>query len=87
MRKVEEYKQNAKHCRALAALVTRPEDKVTLEEIAEAWEKSQRSVSAIYTRLTNSFLSLRVSARTMTLKELDLSDDRLRDNRCVTTVA
>ena len=39
MRKAEEYKQNAKQCRALAALVTRPEDKVTLEEIAKAWEK------------------------------------------------
>ena len=39
MRKVEEYKQNAKQCRALAALVTRPEDKVTLEEIAKTWEK------------------------------------------------
>ena len=39
MRKVEEYKQNAKHCRALASLVTRTEDKVTLEEIAKAWEK------------------------------------------------
>ena len=36
MRKVEEYKRNAKHCRALAALVTRPEDKLTLEEIAKA---------------------------------------------------
>ena len=39
MRKVEDYKKNAKHCRALVALVTRPEDKVTLEEIAKAWEK------------------------------------------------
>jgi hypothetical protein len=41
MRKVEEYKQNAKpkQCRALAALVMRPEDKVTLEEIAKAWDK------------------------------------------------
>jgi hypothetical protein len=39
MRKVEEYKQNAKHYRALAAVVTRPEDRVTLEEIAMAWEK------------------------------------------------
>jgi hypothetical protein len=39
MRKVEEYKQNAKHCRALVALVTRPEDKVTLEEIAKALEE------------------------------------------------
>jgi hypothetical protein len=37
--RLEEYKQNAKHCRALAALVTRLEDKVALEEIAEAWEK------------------------------------------------
>ena len=47
------YKQNAKQCRALAALVTRPEDKVTLEEIAKVWEKV--AVRAIYTRLTNSF--------------------------------
>ena len=39
MRKVEEYKQNAKHCRALFARATRPEDKATLEEIAKAWEK------------------------------------------------
>jgi hypothetical protein len=39
MRKVEEYKQNTKHCRALASLVTRPEDKITLEEIAKVWEK------------------------------------------------
>ena len=40
MRKVEEYKQYAKHCRALAArTTTRPEDRVTLEEIAVAWEK------------------------------------------------
>jgi hypothetical protein len=39
MRKVEEYQQHAKHCRALAARTTRPEDKVTLEEIAKAWEK------------------------------------------------
>ena len=39
MRKVEEYKQNAKHCRALVARATRPEDKATLEEIAKAWEK------------------------------------------------
>jgi hypothetical protein len=40
MRKVEEYQQHAKHCRALAArTTTRPEDKVTLEEMAEEWEK------------------------------------------------
>jgi hypothetical protein len=39
MRKLEEYKKHAKDCRALAALVTRPEDKLTLEEIAEEWEK------------------------------------------------
>jgi alkanesulfonate monooxygenase SsuD/methylene tetrahydromethanopterin reductase-like flavin-dependent oxidoreductase (luciferase family) len=39
MRKADEYKQNAKHCRALAALMTRPEDRVTLEEVAEAWER------------------------------------------------
>ena len=46
MRKVEGYKQNAKQCRALAALVTRPEDKVTLEEIAGEWEK----VAALHER-------------------------------------
>ena len=40
MRKIEEYRQNAKHSRALAARTTMlPEDKVTLEEIAKAWEK------------------------------------------------
>ena len=39
MRKVEEYKQNAKHCRALAAWTSRPEDKATLEELAKAWEE------------------------------------------------
>jgi hypothetical protein len=39
MRKVEQYKQNAKHCRALAARTTRPEDKATLEELAKAWER------------------------------------------------
>jgi hypothetical protein len=40
LRKVEEYKQNAKHCRALVALVTQPEDKAALEEIAEAMGES-----------------------------------------------
>ena len=39
MRKLEEYEKHAKDCRALAAEVTRPEDKLTLEEIAKAWEK------------------------------------------------
>jgi len=39
MRKLEEYEKHAKDCRALAAKVTRREDKVTLEEIAKAWEK------------------------------------------------
>jgi len=39
MRKVEEYKQNAKHCRALGARTTRPEDETTLEELAKAWEE------------------------------------------------
>ena len=37
--RLEEYKKHAKDCRSLAAKVTRPEDKVTLEEIAKAWEK------------------------------------------------
>ena len=39
MRRLDEYKQHAKYCRALAALMTRPDDKLTLEEIAKAWEK------------------------------------------------
>ena len=39
MRKVEEYKQYAKHCRTLAARTMRPEDKATLEELAKAWEE------------------------------------------------
>jgi hypothetical protein len=40
MRKVDEYNQHAKDCRALAArTTTRPEDKVTLEQLAKAWEK------------------------------------------------
>ena len=39
MRKLEEYKKHAKDCRALAAKVTQPDDKLTLEEIAKAWEK------------------------------------------------
>ena len=39
MRRLDEYKQHAKDCRALAAKATRPDDKLTLEEIAKAWEK------------------------------------------------
>ena len=39
MFKLEEYKKHAEDCRTLAAKVARPEDKVTLEEIAKAWEK------------------------------------------------
>ena len=39
MRRVEEYKQRAQDCRALAALTMRPDDKVILEEIAKAWDK------------------------------------------------
>jgi hypothetical protein len=46
MRKIEEYKQNAKHCRAFAARATRPEDKATLEELAKAWER----VAALHER-------------------------------------
>ena len=39
MRRVTEYKQHAEDCRALAARMTRPEDKVVLEQIAKAWDK------------------------------------------------
>ena len=39
MRRLDEYKQHAKDCRALAAKVTRSDDKLALEEIAKAWEK------------------------------------------------
>ena len=37
MRRLDEYKKHAKDCRALAAMVTRPDDKLILEEIAKAW--------------------------------------------------
>ena len=46
MRRLDEYKQHAKDCRALAAKVTQPDDKLTLEEIAKAWEK----VAALHER-------------------------------------
>ena len=39
MRRVAEYKHYAKDCRALAAQITQPEDKMALEELAKAWEK------------------------------------------------
>ena len=39
MRRVEEYKQHAKDCRALAARNMCPDDKVILEEIAKTWDK------------------------------------------------
>jgi len=39
MRKVDDYKKNAKACRALAARMTQTGDKVILEEIAKAWDK------------------------------------------------
>jgi len=39
VRRVDEYKRHAEHCRALAMQMTRPEDKVTLQEIAKVWEK------------------------------------------------
>ena len=39
MRRVAEYKHYAKDCRALAAQITQPEDKMALEELAKAWDK------------------------------------------------
>ena len=39
MRRVTEYKQHAEDCRTLAVQMTRPEDKVVLEQIAKAWDK------------------------------------------------
>ena len=39
MRRVAEYKQHAKDCRALAESSVRPDDKVVFEEIAKAWDK------------------------------------------------
>ena len=39
MRRVAEYKQHAKECRALAAQIAQPEDKMALEEMAKAWDK------------------------------------------------
>jgi hypothetical protein len=39
MRRVVEYKQHAKDCRALAMQMARSDDKVVCEEIAKAWDK------------------------------------------------
>jgi len=39
MRRVAEYEQHAKDCRALAASSVRPDDKVVFEEIAKVWDK------------------------------------------------
>jgi hypothetical protein len=39
MRRVAEYKQHAKDCRALAESFVWPDDKVVFEEIAKAWDK------------------------------------------------
>lgn len=39
MRSTAEYIQHAIDCRRLAARMTRPQDKTTLEELAKAWEK------------------------------------------------
>ena len=39
MRRVSEYKHHAKACRELAALMSKPEDKKILEDLARAWDK------------------------------------------------
>jgi hypothetical protein len=39
MHRVNDFKEHAKACRALAARTTQPDDKVLLEEIAKAWDK------------------------------------------------
>jgi hypothetical protein len=39
MRATAEYIQRAIACRILAGRMTRPEDKMMLEQLAEAWEK------------------------------------------------
>ena len=39
MRRVTEYKQHAKDCRARAASSVRSDDKVVLEKIAKIWDK------------------------------------------------
>ena len=39
MRRVTEYKQHAKECRALAASSVRPDRKVIFEEIAKTWDR------------------------------------------------
>jgi hypothetical protein len=46
MRKLEEYEKHAKDCRALAAKVTRPEDKLTLEEIARRMVRQYSCVAS-----------------------------------------
>jgi len=39
MRRVTEYKQHAKDCRARAASSVRSDDKVVLEKISKIWDK------------------------------------------------
>ena len=39
MRTVIEYRANAEECRKLAKLMAKLEDKQTLENLAQAWEK------------------------------------------------
>jgi hypothetical protein len=39
MRAVAEYRQNAEECRNLARLLTRPEDKAALEQMAQLWDR------------------------------------------------
>jgi len=39
MRAIAEYLQHAIDCRTLADRVTQPQDKKTLEELAQAWER------------------------------------------------
>lgn len=39
MRTVAEYRVNADECRKLAKLMAKPDDKGTLEQMAQTWEK------------------------------------------------
>jgi hypothetical protein len=39
LRTVNEYRNNAEECRKLAKLMSRPDDRKTLEQMALTWEK------------------------------------------------
>ena len=53
MRTVQEYREYAEGCRALAAKLTDPQDKVALELMAAAWDKAAEDREMALTKKTS----------------------------------